>query len=152
MILVTVGTQFFDELIDEVDRLASRGAFDRPVLAQIGLSRHIPRHVAHVRFDRQLLEKAASAELIISHAGTGSLCEFIPLGRPTIAVVNDTKAENHQLEFVRALSEVCDFCWIDSPSKLAEALPLARPPRLHNPLGAANLASQIAASCCPVVC
>ena len=143
MILVTVGTQFFDELIDEVDRLAGLGVFDRPVLAQIGLSKRLPKNVDYVAFDRDLLGKAAGADLIITHAGTGSLCEFIALGRPFIAVVNDTKAGNHQLEFLRHLSTIYDFCWVDSPRKLQAALPLARPARRLAGSDAARLAEDI---------
>lgn len=184
MILVTVGTQFFDELIDEVDRLAGEGAFDQftgagaaarfadPVLtssgrdsqgarrpntsatestpataetrrqgtraatvfAQIGLQKKPPKHIEHVAFDRELVGKARQADLIITHAGTGSLMEFLPMGRPLIAVSNPTKADNHQLEFLLALDDVYDFCWIPTPRDLESALPRARPPqRRHLP-------------------
>ncbi len=138
MILVTVGTQFFDELIEEVDRLVSTGAIKDRVWAQIGLAKTTPRHIEHVPFDRQILDRAREADLIITHAGTGSLCEFITLGRPMIAVVNSYKAGNHQLEFLEQLSQVYDFCWIGSPRELAEALPHARPPR---PLSESTLAA-----------
>lgn len=127
MILVTVGTQYFDELIDEVDRLAGRGVLAQPILAQVGLSKQKPKNVEYIAFDRNLLETAEKADLIITHAGTGSLCEFITLGKPFIAVVNDTKAGNHQLEFLEHLSSLYDFCWICSPRDLEDALPHARP-------------------------
>jgi beta-1,4-N-acetylglucosaminyltransferase len=127
MILVTVGTQYFDELIDEIDRLAERGLLPQPILAQVGLSKRKPRNVKYVTFDKNLLETAKKADLIITHAGTGSLCEFIALGKPFIAVVNDTKADNHQLEFLEQLSSLYDFCWICSPKDLEAALPHARP-------------------------
>lgn len=143
MILVTVGTQFFDELVDEVDRLAGQGVFEQPVLAQIGLSRRPPKHVAYIAFDRELLAKAAAADLIITHAGTGSLCEVIALGRPFIAVVNDTKAGNHQLEFLQHLSTIYDFCWVDTPKKLQAVLPHARPARRLAGSDAAGLAEDI---------
>lgn len=145
MILVTVGTQFFDELIDEVDQLAARGVFSETVLAQIGLSLRQPRYLSHVAFDRNLLGTAAQASLIITHAGTGSLLEFITLGRPFIAVVNDTKADNHQLEFLRQLTEVYDFCWIDSPRKLQAALPYARPATRLEDTVSSHLADDIQA-------
>lgn len=145
MILVTVGTQFFDELIEEVDRLAGEGVFQEPVLAQIGLSRHLPKHVDHVAFDRNLLETAAQASLVITHAGTGSLIEFLMLGKPFIAVVNDTKAGNHQLEFLEQLSTEYDFCWIDSPRKLAAALPEARPARPRHRRNTGGLAEDLRA-------
>lgn len=155
MILVTVGTQFFDALIDEVDRLAGARAFDRfagaaraRVVAQIGLQRKLPRHIEHVAFDRDLVNKARSADLIITHAGTGSLMEFLPMGRPLIAVANPTKADNHQLEFLHALDDEYDFCWIAGPRKLESALPHARAPRRRhdrgNPSGP-GLGSDIAA-------
>ncbi len=133
MIVVTVGTQFFDELIHEVDRLIASGVIRDRVWAQIGLALQKPAHMDWVPFDRHLLDKAQQAGLIITHAGTGSLCEFVTLGRPLIAVVNPTKAANHQLEFVRELSGLFDFCWIDSPKKLLDALPRARPPRPRRP-------------------
>ncbi|GJQ26111.1 MAG: hypothetical protein HBSAPP02_11430 [Phycisphaerae bacterium] len=184
MILVTVGTQFFDELIDEVDRLAGARAFDQftgagaattladtspasagpafhgpnrlkaraaecakatpvsgrletggaAVFAQIGLQKKPPKHIAHVAFDRELVSKARRADLIITHAGTGSLMEFLPMGRPLIAVANPTKADNHQLEFLHALDDEYDFCWIAEPRYLESALPQARPPRRrHHP-------------------
>jgi UDP-N-acetylglucosamine transferase subunit ALG13 len=132
VILVTVGTQFFDELIEEVDRLAGQEVIPQPVLAQIGLTPKKPRNVDHVAFDGHLLDTARRADLIITHAGTGSLCEFIALGRPFIAVVNDSKADNHQLEFLEHLSTLYDFCWIRSPRDLQGALPHARPAQ---PLG-----------------
>jgi len=143
VILVTVGTQFFDKLIEEVDRLAGLGALGDSVFAQIGLARRLPRHIDYVAFDPALLDKARSARLIITHAGTGSLCEFIDLGRPFIAVVNQTKTDNHQLEFLRRLSQLYDFCWIDSPGKLAGALPQARPATPLTPARPQHLADDI---------
>lgn len=131
MILVTVGTQFFDPLVEEVDRLAGQGVIQDRVVAQIGLAHCIPQHIEHFAFDHNecdnIRHMASDANLIISHAGTGSLCELIDLGKPFIAVVNNTKAGNHQLEFCEYLATRYDFCWIDSPDKLASALPEARP-------------------------
>jgi UDP-N-acetylglucosamine transferase subunit ALG13 len=141
VILVTVGTQFFDALINEVDRLAAARAFDRfsgaapaRVFAQIGLQQKLPQHIEHVAFDRDLVNKARHADLIITHAGTGSLLEFLPMRRPLIAVANPTKADNHQLEFLHALDDVYDFCWIAGPEQLESALPRAVVPlKRHHP-------------------
>ncbi len=144
MILVTVGTQFFDELIDEVDRLAGEGAIRDRVWAQVGLAKRVPKHIEHVAFDRELSAKAKTADLIITHAGTGSVCEFVTLGRPMIAVVNPTKAGNHQLEFLEELSKVYDLCWIASPQGLDAALRNARIPRPLVGSTADRLATDIA--------
>jgi UDP-N-acetylglucosamine transferase subunit ALG13 len=147
VIFVTVGTQFFDELIDEVDRLAAKGVFPEPVLAQIGLNRRPPRYINYVDFVDDLTAHCRDADLIITHAGTGSLCECIALGKPFIAVVNETKAGNHQLEFLEHLSSLYDFCWIPSPRQLAAALPLARPATPKGPPGLARLADDLRTFC-----
>jgi len=143
MILVTVGTQFFDELIDEVDRLAGVGAFAGPVLAQIGLAKRLPVHVDYVAFDDRIREKIRTADLVITHAGTGSLIECILSTRPFIAVVNDTKAGNHQLEFLEAMSSIYDFCWIREVEDLEGALGAARPARSLGSACVADLADDI---------
>ncbi|MCB9858514.1 MAG: hypothetical protein H6818_22785 [Phycisphaerales bacterium] len=124
---MTVGTQFFDELIAEVDRLVATGVIRDDVYAQIGLCKSEPRHMRHVRFDRTLHDRMCEADLIITHAGTGCVIEAIESGNPFIAVVNDSKAGDHQREFLRVLETTHDFCWIESPAKLASALPDARP-------------------------
>lgn len=147
MIFVTVGTQFFDGLIEEVDRLAGEGGFDQPVFAQIGLHPRVPRHIEHVAFVDDMQAALERADLIITHAGTGSLCECIQLGKPFIAVVNDTKAGDHQREFVEHLSEIYDFCWIASPKCLAAGLPHARPATPKGDPGLAQLVDDLRAFC-----
>lgn len=127
MILVTVGTQFFDELIAEVDSLVARGIIEDDVFAQIGLCETPPRHIDWIRFDRDMAKRMKRADLIITHAGTGCMMEVIESGKPFIAVVNGGKAGDHQREFLRSLESTHDFCWIDSPEKLKGSLPDARP-------------------------
>lgn len=143
MILVTVGTVGFEALIVEVDRLAAAGRLDDEVLAQIGESGYRPQRVRFERYLPDLATRMTSADLIITHAGTGSVCECIASGRPFIAVVDAAKAGNHQLEFAVALAERFDYCWIEEPGQLAAALPHARPasPRGHQ--DAAALAADI---------
>lgn len=129
MTLVTVGTQFFDGLIREVDRLAAAGGVPAPVRAQIGNTDYRPEHIEWFRFDPRMKQLMAESELVIAHGGTGTVCELIDLGVPFIAVVNTTKADNHQLEFLEDLSEVFDFCWARSEHELAAKLAEARPAR-----------------------
>jgi beta-1,4-N-acetylglucosaminyltransferase len=147
MIFVTVGTQFFDELIDEVDRLVGQGIIREDVLAQIGLNKRQPKHIQYVLFTEELAGYCRQANMIITHAGTGSLCECISLGKPFIAVANQTKAGNHQLEFLEHLSNVYDFCWVASPTELASALPHARPAVPRGESGIGQLAEDFRSFC-----
>lgn len=125
MILVTVGTQYFDELIEQVDRLAEQGRFADDVLAQIGLSGE-PAHVRWIRFTDRMPELIDQADLVITHAGTGSVMQCLSQGKRFIAVVNSSKKHDHQREFVEELSRRYDFCWIGSPDELPEVLNRAR--------------------------
>lgn len=107
-IFVTVGAQMpFDRLVLAVDAWAqARGRTD--VLAQIGPSERPPRHIAHTRFlapsdfDRAYDE----AQLIVAHAGTGSLLAALERGKPIVvmprrAALRETR-NDHQVATARA--------------------------------------------------
>ncbi|HXK86333.1 MAG: hypothetical protein GXW89_14120 [Phycisphaerae bacterium] len=143
MTLITVGTQFFDSLLQEADRLAGLGRLPGPVRAQIGTSRFEPRHMSWFRFCRGLREQFQQADLVIAHGGTGTVCELIEAQVPFIAVVNHAKAGDHQLEFLEDLSALYDLCWIRSPAELADAIPAARPARRRGQPGVESLAGAV---------
>lgn len=74
MILVTVGTQLpFDRLVEAMDEIAV--TLDEPVVAQIGVTSYVPRHIdwkaslTPAEFDAAI----SRARLLVSHAGTGSI-------------------------------------------------------------------------------
>jgi UDP-N-acetylglucosamine transferase subunit ALG13 len=144
--LITVGTQFFDSLLRECDRLAGQGCLPGPVRAQIGTSRFEPRNMSWFRFCSGLREQFQQADLVIAHGGTGTVCELIEAGVPFIAVVNHEKAGDHQLEFLEDLSAIYDLCWVRSPAELAEAIPAARPARRRGEPGTRSLGFATACS------
>jgi UDP-N-acetylglucosamine transferase subunit ALG13 len=86
VIFVTVGSMFpFDRLIRRMDEwAASAGRSD--VFAQIGDGRYEP---AHMRFVRRLSQAefgttVAEAELIVAHAGMGTVITAGRAGRPMV--------------------------------------------------------------------
>ncbi|KAH7924579.1 glycosyltransferase 28 [Leucogyrophana mollusca] len=46
------------------------------------------------------------ADLVISHAGSGSILDVLRLGKPLIAIPNPTLLDNHQEELASALEEL----------------------------------------------
>ena len=86
MIFVTVGSVFpFDRLIRAMDVWAGQsGRGD--VVAQIGEGQYLPQHMAH---DRRITQAAfaarvAEAEVVVSHAGMGTVITAGRAGRPLV--------------------------------------------------------------------
>lgn len=111
MIFVTVGTQGpFDRLVDAVDRWAAEtGRSD--VLAQVGPSSYQPRAIEVVEtlgpdaFDSAM----RSADLIVAHAGIGTILGAISLGTPLLvmprrAALGEQRSD-HQVATVRRFAE-----------------------------------------------
>eukprot|EP00123_Amoebidium_parasiticum_P013599 comp22053_c0_seq1/m.32062 comp22053_c0_seq1/g.32062 ORF comp22053_c0_seq1/g.32062 comp22053_c0_seq1/m.32062 type:complete len:180 (-) comp22053_c0_seq1:426-965(-) len=120
-VFVTVGTTSFDGLINEVlgepvlTTLAKNGY--RTVVAQIGRGREETAQAAaaekrgkvgveYYRFKDSLAEDMRGADLVISHAGSGSVLEALNAGKKLIVVVNEGLMDNHQLELASQLGKM----------------------------------------------
>lgn len=110
MIFVTVGTQGpFDRLVRAVDRwAAATGRTD--VLAQIGPRAWRPSHVRWTaslepaEFRRTFEE----AELIVSHAGIGTLVAALELGKTIVVLPRRARLHEHRNDHQMATAE--HFC------------------------------------------
>jgi exopolysaccharide biosynthesis glucuronosyltransferase PssE len=104
VIFVTVGTEFpFDRLIRAMDAWAAAHPGE-DVLAQIGTGRYEP---AHLRWVRRLgrtdyAEAIAGAELIVAHAGVGSVVAAGEYGKPIVLLPRQAQLgeqrNDHQLD------------------------------------------------------
>jgi beta-1,4-N-acetylglucosaminyltransferase len=103
MILVTVGTTYYDELVQAVDRLAGAGEIAGPVLAQIGEGKYVPSHIQWVRYVPDLKDYFRKADLVICHGGGGTVLELLHMGKAFIAVPNRVLQHDHQSDLLRAL-------------------------------------------------
>lgn len=110
MILVTVGTQGpFDRLVQAVDRWAgSRGRTD--VLAQIGAKAWKPAHLRWSEFlePPAFREAFESAELIVSHAGIGTLVAALEQGKTIVVMPRLARLREHRNDHQLATAE--HFC------------------------------------------
>ena len=50
-----------------------------------------------------------NVDLIISHAGTGSIIDCLHLNKPLIVIVNDKLMDNHQLEIAQQFTKL-NYC------------------------------------------
>ncbi|EMD38396.1 glycosyltransferase family 1 protein [Gelatoporia subvermispora B] len=58
------------------------------------------------RFKPSLQEEYERADLIISHAGSGTILDVLRLGKSLIVVPNETLLDNHQEELANALEDL----------------------------------------------
>lgn len=111
-VFVTVGTTKFELLIEAISRadvaeaLAERG-YTRATV-QYGKGEGEPYLKAPLngicyRFKPDIASDMARADLIISHAGAGSIVEALRMGKRLLVVVNPLLMDNHQAELASTM-------------------------------------------------
>lgn len=98
MIFVTVGGQLpFDRLVHAVDRWAMQQS-SADVFAQIGRSTRPPAHIRWERFlsPDEFQTKAREADVIVAHAGIGSILTAFELGKPIIIMPRRAHLGEHR--------------------------------------------------------
>lgn len=136
MIFVTVGnaTQGFRRLLDAVDALAGKGFFcDDSVMIQVG---HNPDFQSMYGKQEKFLpmeqfaEMICKADLVISHAGAGTLLHVLQAGKVPIVMPRRQQfgehVDDHQLELVKTLSSEGRIIPAYEPEDLPEAIAEAR--------------------------
>ncbi|KAF4317171.1 hypothetical protein BBO99_00006761 [Phytophthora kernoviae] len=128
---VTVGTTKFEALIEALDTdaclsaLVARGF--NSLRLQIGHGDHIPRmsfpglELSYYRHDPQYKQDVNRADLIISHAGAGSIMDALALKKTLVVVVNTQLMDNHQTELAEAMAEQ-NYCLQTSVQGLEDVL------------------------------
>ena len=99
MTFVTLGTQNFpfDRLLELVDRLIGDGILHGEVFAQSGCSTYAPKHytcsdfLSPADYDRHM----ADAELVIAHAGVGTIMSALSAGKKLIVVPRTQRHQEH---------------------------------------------------------
>jgi len=95
-ILVTVGTYKFDDLIKKVDEIALKS--NQYFTCQIGEGSYKPDNCSSFVFSDRFHEKVNEVDLIITHAGAGTVYSLLERGKNLIVVPCLNRVDNHQLE------------------------------------------------------
>ncbi len=128
MIFVTVGAQMaFDRLIGWMDDWAvAEGRQD--VIAQIGPSSYQPQRLEIVPFmsPPEFRARIAQADVIVAHAGMGSILNALELGKPILVVprlssLGETR-NDHQVGTAQRLAEEGLVRVADTRERLAEQM------------------------------
>lgn len=97
MILLTIGTQLaFNRLIEAMDEIIP--AMDMPVYGQIGSSTYQPKNFPWARTlaPAAFEEKFSGADVIVSHAGIGTVLTAQRFGKPIILFPREAKFGEHR--------------------------------------------------------
>lgn len=128
MIFVTVGTQLsFDRLVGAVDEWAG-AAGGREVFAQIGPSALQPRHIEYSAFisPAECRARMRAAQVIVAHAGMGTILSALELGKPLIVVPRiaalGEHRNEHQMATAKRFAELGKVNVAFDTAELAEAL------------------------------
>ncbi|THH33852.1 hypothetical protein EUX98_g270 [Antrodiella citrinella] len=122
---VTVGSTRFDTLVQTalsdvvLDALRAKGYsrivvqcgnsdFDCHAFKQAGDTwvRRDEGEVEVWRFKPSLQEEYEQADLVISHAGSGTILDVLRLRKPLIVIPNETLLDNHQEELASSLADL----------------------------------------------
>lgn len=142
---ITVGTTRFDLLCKSIQTPEVIRALKKlgceEITFQIGNSDYEPGvyenegvKIELYRFKDSLKEDMRSADLIISHAGSGSCLEALEENKPLLVVINEELMDNHQMELAEQLHmsgnlyyctcdtlentlETVDFSWLSPLGK-----------------------------------
>ncbi|PIK46742.1 hypothetical protein BSL78_16406 [Apostichopus japonicus] len=131
-VFVTVGTTSFDTLVEVVsseslcDKLQELGY--TTVTIQIGRGKFEPNPInrsnfelSYFRYKDSISQDINSADLVISHAGAGSVLETMEAKKPMIVVINELLMGNHQIELAFQLYKDGHLLY-STPSNLADVL------------------------------
>jgi beta-1,4-N-acetylglucosaminyltransferase len=132
-VFVTVGTTQFNTLVSAV---ASKVALDWMVSCgftsltiQYGKGQppsfdhnDWPIEVRAYDFAPSLEEDMHRADLIISHAGAGTIMEALRLEKLLVVVINTSLMNNHQLELAGAMAERGHLFMVKEPKELYDAI------------------------------
>lgn len=113
MIYVTLGTQAcdFSRCLRMIEELVNTCNITERIIAQTGYTKYTSKYMECFDFvpEDKYQEYIESADVVISHAGTGALFSTIKKGKKVIAVARLSSygemINDHQTEIVRKLSE-----------------------------------------------
>jgi UDP-N-acetylglucosamine transferase subunit ALG13 len=128
MIFVTVGTQLaFDRLIEAVDEWAA-SVPEREMFAQIGPGEYLPHRIAYRDYipPEEHARRMSDADLIIGHAGMGTIIRALELGKPVLVMPRQAARgehrNDHQLATARRFSETGRVTVFNDVNELQAAL------------------------------
>lgn len=97
-IFVTVGTTEFDKLIQIIDQTCGKLKEFEIVAQRSSSSAYQPSNIDYFDFSGDIESYIDKADIIITHAGAGSVYSMLEKGKKLIVVPNLSRIDQHQSE------------------------------------------------------
>jgi UDP-N-acetylglucosamine transferase subunit ALG13 len=127
-LFVTVGSMLpFDRLIDAMDAWSAAHP-QAEVFAQIGNGTHLPRSMRYERLltPQAFRERVSASDLIVAHAGMGTVMSALEAGRPLVVLPRRPEAREvtslHQVATARWLAAHPGIHVADDATRLGAAI------------------------------
>lgn len=128
MIFVVVGTQEpFDRLIRAVDQWAGDTGY-KEIFGQISRAEYLPTNFSYTDFiePEQFIDKFSSADVIVGHAGMGTIIQALQFSKPIIVMprlssFHETR-NDHQISTAKSFGQLGYVKDVYSDQDLFEAL------------------------------
>lgn len=132
MIFVTLGSQKFqfNRLLQAVDNLILQEIIDDVVFAQIGFSDYNPKYYHYKQFldMEEFAHMEGSADIVITHGGTGTIIGAVKMGKKVIAIPRLKKygehVDDHQIQLIKQFEQMNIICPCYDMDELGNALQL----------------------------
>lgn len=129
IVFVTVGTTRFEKLVSAatspmaLDWMAKRGYTSLTVQYGTGKEPEIdqssaPFPITTYSFKPSLDEDMKKADLILSHAGAGTVMEALRMRKKLVVVINTLLMDNHQTELAEAMAGRGHIFMVENPELL----------------------------------
>jgi len=122
-VLVTVGTTPFENLIEYVDRAIDPNSCN--VICQVGTGKYIPENHKYFSFSDYVEKWYSWADVVVCHAGAGTVFRLLQMKKPLIVVPNLTRTDSHQADLAQYLetNNLAVVRWaLDSGTSLRESI------------------------------
>lgn len=134
-VFALIGSTYpLDRLTKELDLIAENKKYE--VFAQIGESTYLPKNIEYAKFldSKELEKKIKWADIIVSHAGAGSIIDLLTSDKKFVLFPRLKKfgeaVDDHQIELCKAFGKKYGIKYTENEKELIELLKGVTKPKI----------------------
>ncbi|MGI2000010.1 PssE/Cps14G family polysaccharide biosynthesis glycosyltransferase [Shewanella frigidimarina] len=101
-IFVTVGHTRFDSLFKKIDQINHD---EWHFISQTYDGNYTPKNGEHITYTNDIFSYYNNADVVITHAGAGTVYNLLEIGKTIIVVANTDRIDTHQEDLIRYVED-----------------------------------------------